>query len=77
MSEILTEKEKERLAEIGKDIRFSLECDINGTGLPCQTDRLESIKLMIEYLEIHNLEVTNKGEHNGLRKNYKKITRTN
>jgi len=62
MSGILTEKEQEKLAKIGKDIRFSLECDINGTGLPCQTDRLESVRLMIEYLEIHNLEVTNKGE---------------
>ena len=56
MSEILTEKEKERLAEIGKDIRFSLECDINGTGLPCRTDRLESVKLMWQYLAIHDLE---------------------
>ena len=62
MSRTLTEKEQEKLAEIGKKIRFSLDCDINDTGLPCQTDRLESVRLMIEYLEIHNLDVTNVSE---------------
>jgi len=56
MSRVLTDKECEVLAEIGKKLRKSLECDINGTGLPCRTDRLESVKLMWQYLAIHDLE---------------------
>jgi hypothetical protein len=56
MSRVLTDKECEVLAEIGKKIRKSLECDINGTGLPCRTDRLESVKLMSQYLAIHDIK---------------------
>lgn len=57
MSETLTDKESERLIELGRDIRESLSCNANGTGLPCRTDRLEAVESMKEYLLIHNVEV--------------------
>tara|TARA_R100000231_G_scaffold135487_1_gene109966 strand:- start:4775 stop:4960 length:186 start_codon:yes stop_codon:yes gene_type:complete len=57
MSRVLTDKECQYLAEIGKKIILALHCNINGTGLPCRTDRLASVKLMREYLAIHDYEL--------------------
>ena len=50
----LTDKEINRLVELGADIQLCLSCDINDTGLPCRTDRFEAVNLMKKYLEIHN-----------------------
>ena len=57
MSNVLTNKEMKTLSKLGKQIVNCLSCDINGSGVPCRTDRLESIRLMIEYLKIHDLKV--------------------
>ena len=53
----LTDKECKKLVELGQKIRFSLDCDINGSGLPCATHRLTSLERMTEYLQIHNFEI--------------------
>ena len=50
----LTNKEINKLVELGADIQLCLSCDINDTGLPCRTDRFEAVDLMKQYLEIHN-----------------------
>ena len=55
-SNALSKKEIKRLIELGRSIRRSLECDINGQGIPCRTDRLASVRYMIEYLNIHNID---------------------
>ena len=52
--ETLTKKEMKDLVEIGKAIRSALECDVNGQGLPCRTDRLDAVRSMIHYLKIHD-----------------------
>jgi len=57
MSNTLSEKELETLAGLGEKIKSCLDCNINGYGVPCRTDRLEAVKLMKKYLEIHDLEV--------------------
>tara|TARA_Y100000034_G_C6801273_1_gene359412 strand:- start:114 stop:329 length:216 start_codon:yes stop_codon:yes gene_type:complete len=49
----LTDKEINKLVELGKNIRLCLSCDINDTGLPCATDRFEAVELMKKYLRIH------------------------
>ena len=57
----LTDEEVIRLAELGRDIVLSLTCDLNlteeGLPYPCRTDRLEAVKLMKEFLNIHNYDV--------------------
>ena len=58
-SNTLTEEELVELAELGRKIRLSLSCDANGTGVPCRTDRLEAVKDMAQYLEIHELHFVN------------------
>ena len=60
MSDTLSNKEIDKLVKLGGDIQQDLSCDANGTGLPCRTDRLEAIKNMKRYLEIHNYEVSEK-----------------
>ena len=57
---ILTDEEIERLVVLGEDIQVGLSCDVNGIGLPCRTDRLSSVKLMKEYLSIHDIESKDK-----------------
>ena len=57
MSDTLNKKEIKKLIELGKKIQLGLSCDINGTGLPCRTDRLASVRYMIEYLKIHNYKI--------------------
>ena len=58
MSRVLTDKECNILAGIGKKIRNSLKCDINGTVLPCRTDRIASVELMRQYIAIHDYNLT-------------------
>ena len=57
MSDTLTKKEIKKLIKLGKSIMLCLDCDINETGLPCRTDRLSTLALMVKYLEIHNYSV--------------------
>ena len=57
---ILTDEEIERLVVIGEDIQAGLSCDVNGTGLPCRTDRLSVVQSMKEYLSIHDIEIKDK-----------------
>lgn len=54
---ILSEQELKILATLGKKIIKSLECNINGYDVPCRTDRFEVIRLMKEYLQIHQMRV--------------------
>ena len=51
----LTNKEINKLVELGADIQLCLSCDINDTGLPCRTDRFTAVELMQKYLKIHNV----------------------
>ena len=53
MSNVLTDAEVERLVQLGKAIALDLSCDINDTGQPCLTCRLQAVSNMVEYLEIH------------------------
>jgi hypothetical protein len=53
----LSDHELTQLAELGRRIKLSLECDTSGTGVPCRTDRLEAVKDMKKYLEIHDYMV--------------------
>ena len=57
MSDTLNKKEIKMLIELGKKIQLGLSCDINGTGLPCRTDRLQAVQDMVEYLIIHDLKI--------------------
>ena len=57
---ILTDEEIERLVVLGEDIQVGLSCDVNGTGLPCRTDRLSVVQSMKEYLSIHDIEIKDK-----------------
>jgi hypothetical protein len=51
----LSDREVERLGELGNIIQSSLSCDVTGAGFPCRTDRLEAVRAMEEYLAIHNI----------------------
>ena len=51
----LNDAEMAQLVELGKAIQLDLSCDANGTGLPCRTDRLDAVRLMRQYLDIHDL----------------------
>jgi hypothetical protein len=57
MSSTLTDEDMAELAELGKLIILGLECDINGHGVPCRSDRLGSVHFMKKYLEIHGWKV--------------------
>ena len=48
------------LAELGKRIVVGLECDANGSGVPCRSDRLAVVQDMKLYLEIHDYTVGDK-----------------
>ena len=54
MGNVLTDTDVERLVELGKAIQLDLSNDINGTGLPSRTSRLEAVSNMVKYLEIHD-----------------------
>ena len=62
MSNVLTDEEVERLIVLGRGIKAGLECDANGTGFPCRTDRLMSVMQMKEYLTIHGIQVIDERE---------------
>lgn len=51
----LTPKDVSTLSVLGHQIMGSLSCNINDNGIPCRTDRLEAVQLMIKYLEIHDI----------------------
>ena len=57
----LTDEEVIRLAELSRDIKESLSCELNvseeGLSYPCRTDRFEAVKLMKEFLNIHDYDV--------------------
>ena len=53
LGDVLTKKEQKKLVKLGKDIIACLSCDINGTGMPCRTDRFKAIELMQKYLLIN------------------------
>lgn len=55
MANVLTDKEMDVLAVLGRKIIDSLSCDINDSGVPCRTHRFEAIRLMKEYLQIHEI----------------------
>jgi len=57
MSDVLNNNEVKKLIKLGKVIKKGLSCDINGTGMPCRSDRFQVLKDMIEYLKIHNYSV--------------------
>ena len=63
MSDTLSNKEIKRLNKLGENISISLNLDLtdlSNIGIPCRTDRLEAVKDMKEYLEIHNYKVEEK-----------------
>lgn len=60
MSNTLTEKDLVDLKDLGNRISSGLDCDINGYGVPCRTDRLAVVKHMKKYLEIHDYKVSQK-----------------
>ncbi len=66
MSDTLNKKETKKLVELGKKIQLSLSCNINGTGLPSRTNRLQAVNDMVEYLKIHDCEVYERDEDNYL-----------
>ena len=57
MSNILSDHELKQLAELGKSIIVSLECDVNQSGVPCRTDRLYAVEKMIAYLKLHSYKI--------------------
>ena len=56
----LTKQEQEELFRLGEDIQAGLSCDVNGTGIPCRTDRLDAVENMKRYLEIHDYIIRKK-----------------
>ena len=57
MSNTLTKDDFKRLRTLGAKIRLGLGCDANSIGVPCATDRLESVRYMKQYLKIHDIKV--------------------
>jgi hypothetical protein len=57
MSDVLTVNEMRQLGDLGEKIKLDLGCDLNGTGIPCRTDRLEAVSNMIKYISIHGYRV--------------------
>ena len=67
----------EREAHIGSFIHDTLECDINGQGIPCRTDRLFAVDLMIHYIQLHGYNVYNEYGEIALKRTYKELKRDN
>ena len=57
---ILTDNQVEILIDLGPKIIGGLECDINGQGFPCRTDRLYAVDNMIKYVKLHGYRVIDK-----------------
>ena len=62
MADSLNDEEIDELLKLGTGIQRTLECCMQMDGLPCKTDRLEAVKLMKRYLEIHDYTVENNQE---------------
>ena len=62
MADALNDEEIDELLKLGTSIQLSLECCMQMDGLPCKTDRLEAVKLIKRYLEIHDYTVEDKKE---------------
>jgi hypothetical protein len=50
----LTDEEMMELAALGMVITDSLLVNLNNEGVPGFTDRMEAVKSMVKYLEIHD-----------------------
>jgi|TARA_B100000029_G_scaffold422006_1_gene428494 hypothetical protein len=59
---ILTDKQVDKLIDLGPKIQMGLECNLNGTGLPCRTDRLDAVDNMIKYVKLHGYKVEEKNK---------------
>jgi hypothetical protein len=57
MSDVLNSTEIKSLKDLGEKIQMDLACDLNSTGIPCRTDRLEAVSNMIKYISIHGYRV--------------------
>jgi hypothetical protein len=51
--DVLTKVEQKKLIELGRKIKLDLECNANGTGMPCRTCRFAALDLMQEYLRVN------------------------
>ena len=47
---------KSALSEVAHYIKGSLDCNANGTGLPCRTDRLTAVTMMTKLLKLSGYE---------------------
>ena len=59
---ILTDADVKSLTFLGGVIKTALECDINGSGMPCRTDRFVAVEAMVSYLETHDYVVVKGGK---------------
>ena len=57
ISNTLTSEEVKKLVKLGSKIVMGLECNVNGDGLPCRTDRLDAVGNMVAYLTIHGYTI--------------------
>ena len=55
---MITDKEYKQLATLGKKIIIDLSENFNCDGVPGRTCRFEAIKNMINYLEIHDYNIS-------------------
>ena len=53
----LTKQEQEELFRLGEDIQAGLSCDVNGTGIPCRTDRLDAVAVSYTHLTLPTSEL--------------------
>ena len=58
MNNSLNDNEVKQLIKLGEFIKIDLNCNLN--RLPCRTDRLDALKNMKKYLEIHNYKIEEK-----------------
>jgi len=47
---------KTALSDLATYIKGSLDCNANGTGLPCRTDRLFAVNMMDKMLKLYAYE---------------------
>ena len=47
---------KTALSDLATYIKGSLDCNANGTGLPCRTDRLTAVNMMTKLLKLSGYE---------------------
>jgi len=61
---VLSDREIKQLVDLGCKIKQGLDCNANNDGLPCRTDRLDSVENMKKYLEIHGYKIKRLGDNN-------------